>query len=178
MEKTIFNFILLFSSLAFSQGIVVDTTALSVPDLVHAVLMQNSCSNETNFSFSSHRGIGNFTNTNPLFPFTNGIIIRNGIAKYTEGTYTGLNESSLISSATDADLQQISLNTGQSAPITDVGFIQFDFTPISSSFSFDFLFASNEYGQYQCGFSDVFAFLQVRNLLCHVGWMVSFLILF
>lgn len=159
MGKNIFNFILLFSSIAFSQGIVVDTTALSVPNLVHAVLMQNSCSNETNFLFSSHRGIGNFTNTNPVFPFTNGIVIRNGIAKYTEGTYTGLNESSLISTATDADLQQISLNTGQSAPITDVGFIQFDFTPISSSFSFDFLFASNEYGQYQCGFSDVFAFL-------------------
>jgi len=157
--KNIFYLILLFTSLAFSQGIVVDTTGLSVPDLVHAVLMQNSCSNETNFSFSSHRGIGNFTNTNPVFPFTNGIVIRNGIAKYTEGTYTGLNESSLISTATDADLQQISLNTGQSAPITDVGFIQFDFTPISSSFSFDFLFASNEYGQYQCGFSDVFAFL-------------------
>lgn len=159
MRKIIFNFLLLFTSLAFSQGIVVDTTTLSVPNLVHAVLMQNSCSNETNFLFSSHRGIGNFTNTNPAFPFTDGIVIRNGIAKYTEGTYTGLNESSLISTATDADLQQISLNTGQSAPITDVGFVQFDFTPISSSFSFDFLFASNEYGQYQCGFSDVFAFL-------------------
>lgn len=159
MKKYIFNFILLFTSLSFSQGIVVDTTALSVPNLVNTVLMQNSCSNGTNFSFSSHVGIGKFTNTNPVFPFTDGIVLRNGIAKYTEGPYTGINESTLLSSATDADLQQISINTGQSAPITDVGFIQFDFTPISSSFSFDFLFASNEYGQYQCGFSDVFAFL-------------------
>ena len=159
MKKYIFNFILLFTSLSFSQGIVVDTTALSVPNLVNTVLMQNSCSNGTNFSFSSHVGIGKFTNTNPVFPFTDGIVLRNGIAKFTEGPYTGINESTLLSSATDADLQQISINTGQSAPITDVGFIQFDFTPISSSFSFDFLFASNEYGQYQCGFSDVFAFL-------------------
>ena len=159
MEKTIFNFILLFSSLAFSQGIVVDTTALSVPDLVHAVLMQNSCSNETNFSFSSHRGIGKFTNSNPNFPFTDGIVIRNGIAKYSEGTYTGLNLSSQINTSGDVDLQMISNSSLQTGNITDVGFIQFDFTPLSSSFSFDFLFASNEYGQYQCGFSDVFAFL-------------------
>ena len=27
------------------------------------------------------------------------------------------------------------------------------------NFKFDFVFASNEYGQWQCGFSDVFAFL-------------------
>ena len=147
MEKTIFNFILLFSSLAFSQGIVVDTTALSVPDLVHAVLMQNSCSNETNFSFSSHRGIGKFTNSNPNFPFTDGIVIRNGIAKYSEGTYTGLNLSSQINTSGDVDLQMISNSSLQTGNITDVGFIQFDFTPLSSSFSFDFLFASNEYGQ-------------------------------
>jgi gliding motility-associated-like protein len=147
------------STVTFSQGIVIDTTSLSVPDLVHIVLMQNSCSNESNFIFSSHLGIGNFTNTNPSFPFTDGIVIRNGIAKYTEGPYTGANESSQISTSTDLDLQAISISNGQFATITDVGFIQFDFTPLSSNFSFDFLFASNEYGEYQCGFSDVFAFL-------------------
>lgn len=144
---------------SFSQGIVIDTTALSIPQLVRTVLMENSCSNETNFLFSSHRGIGKFTNSNPSFPFSDGIIIRNGIAKYSEGSYTGLNLSSQISAFSDADLQIISNNSSQTGNITDVGFVQFDFTPLSSSFSFDFLFASNEYGEYQCGFSDVFAFL-------------------
>lgn len=149
----------MFSTLSFSQGIVVDTTALSVPQLVHSVLMNNSCSNETNLSYSSHRGIGQFSNTNPNFPFSNGIIIRNGIAKYSEGQYTGLNISSQITKATDEDLQKISNNNGQTGPISDVAYIQFDFTPISNNFSFDFLFASNEYGEYQCNFSDVFTFL-------------------
>ena len=157
--KFLFYIFFFFSTIAYSQGIVIDTTSLSVPNLVHNVLMQNACSNATNVIFSSHLGIGNFTNTNSTFPFTDGIVIRNGIAKYTEGPYTGANESSQISTSTDANLQAISITSGQVAPITDVGFIQFDFTPISSSFSFDFLFASNEYGQYQCGFSDVFAFL-------------------
>jgi gliding motility-associated-like protein len=150
---------LFFSTFGFSQGIVVDTTSISIPQLVRTILMQNSCSNENNFLFSSHRGIGKFTNSNPNFPFTDGIIIRNGIAQYSEGTYTGLNQSSQISASGDADLQIISDSSLQTGNITDVGFIQFDFTPLSSSFSFDFLFASNEYGQYQCGFSDVFAFL-------------------
>ena len=151
--------LLILPTFSFSQGIVVDTTALSIPQLVRNVLMQNSCSNENNFLFSSHRGIGKFTNSNPSFPFSDGIIIRNGIAKYSEGSYTGLNLSSEISTFSDADLQTISNNSSQTANITDVGFVQFDFTPLSSSFSFDFLFASNEYGEYQCGFSDVFAFL-------------------
>jgi gliding motility-associated-like protein len=151
--------LLLFSTISYSQGIAVDTTTLSIPQLVQQKLMQNSCSNETNFLYSSHRAIGEFTNTNPGFPISNGIILRNGFAKYTEGIYTGLNESSQNNTNGDSDLQNISNASGQVSPITDVAFLQFDFTPLSSNFSFDFLFASNEYGQYQCSFSDVFAFL-------------------
>ncbi len=159
MKKTLLILFLLSATFSFSQGIIVDNTTLSVPQLVSNELLQNSCSNETNFIFSDHIGIGQFTNTNPGFPITSGIIIRNGNAKNTEGIYTGLNESSQTNTNGDADLQAISTSTGQAAPITDVAFVQFDFTPLSSNFSFDFIFASNEYGEFQCGFSDVFAFL-------------------
>ncbi|WP_264566321.1 T9SS type B sorting domain-containing protein [Flavobacterium sp. N3904] len=159
MRKTLFLFLLLCSTKSLSQGIIVDTTSLSIPELVREELMQNACANESNFQFSSHQGIGKFTSTNPNFPISDGIIIRNGLAKYTEGTYTGTNESSQLNMATDSDLQAISNSNGQIVPITDVGYIQFDFTPLSSNFSFDFLFASNEYGEFQCGFSDVFAFV-------------------
>jgi hypothetical protein len=37
--------------------------------------------------------------------------------------------------------------------------LEFDFTPISPNFSFDFIFASEEYGNFQCLYSDAFAFL-------------------
>lgn len=158
--KRVYLLILFFYSLTFyAQGITIDTTSQTVPQLVSNILLQNSCFNETNFQFSSHRGIGQFTNTNPNFPIQEGIIIRNGIAKYTEGQYTGLNESSFLTNTGDPDLQNISNASGQSLAINDVAYIQFDFTPLSSSFSFDFLFASNEYGEYQCGFNDIFAFL-------------------
>lgn len=159
MRKPLFLFLLLYSTIALSQGILVDTISMSIPDLVRNELLQNACANEGNFRFSSPLGIGKFTNTNPNFPFQEGIIIRNGIAKYSEGSYTGANESSQLNSNGDPDLQQISNGNGQTTQITDVSFIEFDFTPISSNFSFDFLFASNEYGEFQCGFSDIFAFV-------------------
>ncbi len=159
MRAALLLLLLFYSAISTSQGIVVDTTTLGIPELIRAELMQNGCSNESNFKFSSHQGIGKFTNTNPNFPISSGIIIRNGIAKYSEGSYTGNNESSRLNNATDSDLQIISDSNGQIVPVTDVSFIQFDFTPLSSNFSFDFLFASNEYGEFQCGFSDVFAFI-------------------
>ncbi|MFB9077824.1 choice-of-anchor L domain-containing protein [Flavobacterium procerum] len=159
MRAALLLLLLFCSAISSSQGIIVDTTTLGIPELVRAELMQNGCSNESNFKFSSHQGIGKFTSTNPNFPISSGIIIRNGIAKYTEGPYSGNNESSKLNNATDSDLQQISDSNGQVVPVTDVSFLQFDFTPLSSNFSFDFLFASNEYGEFQCGFSDVFAFI-------------------
>lgn len=159
MRTPLFLLLLFYSTLSLSQGIIVDTTSLGIPELVREELMQNACANESNFKFSSHQGIGKFTNTDPNFPISSGIIIRNGMAKYTEGIYTGTNESSQLNTASDADLQAISDSNGQMIPITDVSYIQFDFTPLSSNFSFDFLFASNEYGEFQCGFSDVFAFI-------------------
>jgi len=175
--KIYISIVLLFFSIAvFSQGIVVDTTTYTIPNLIRNVLMQNSCSNETNFQFSSRRSIGAFTSSNPNFPIQQGVIIRNGIAKHSQGTYTGANLSSQINTNGDVDLQNISNSSGQTTGITDVAFLQFDFTPISTNFSFDFLFASNEYGEYQCGFSDVFAFLltnlttgQTTNLAVILG---------
>ncbi|WP_163398493.1 T9SS type B sorting domain-containing protein [Flavobacterium fluviatile] len=159
MRSALLLLLLLFSTLSSSQGITVDTTTLAIPELVRQELMQNACANESNFRFSSRLGIGKFTNTNPNFPITHGIIIRNGIAKHTEGAYTGTNESTRLNNNNDSDLQNISNENGQIVPITDVSYLQFDFTPLSSNFSFDFLFASNEYGEFQCGFSDVFAFI-------------------
>jgi gliding motility-associated-like protein len=159
MRATLILLFLFCTTIAVSQGIEVDTTSMSIPDLVRNELLQNACAEEGNFLFSSRQGIGKFSSSNPNFPFQDGIILRNGIAKYTEGLYTGINESSQLNKNGDPDLQFISNSNGQSTPITDVSFLQFDFTPLSSTFSFDFLFASNEYGEFQCGFSDIFAFV-------------------
>ena len=151
--------VLLFSTFVCSQGIVVDTVTYSNQDLVRNVLVTNGCITTSNFSASSRLSVGYFNKASSNFPLNEGIIIRSGKAKFTQGQYTGNNISSQVTTNGDAALQGISNASGQTATITDAAFLQFDFVPISSQFSFDFLFASNEYGQYQCGFSDVFAFL-------------------
>ena len=164
----ILHILLLFSAVSFSQTITVDNTTNSPADLVN-LLLGNSCVEVSNISISSNQSVAYFNRNASAFPINEGIIIRNGIALNTQGPYVNdANLSSLINTDTDTFLQNLSNNSGQTAPITDVAFLEFDFIPISNSFSFDFLFASNEYGQYQCGFSDVFAFV-LTNLNTNVS---------
>ena len=156
------NYILLvslfFAHLSWAQTITVDDTNFSPQQMVD-LLLSSSCSTNSNVNISSNQSVAYFNGNGSVFPITEGIIIRNGIAQNTAGPYTGNNLSSQVSTNTDIDLQNISDQAGQSTTITDVAFLEFDFIPQSVSFSFNFLFASNEYGEWQCGFSDVFAFL-------------------
>jgi len=158
MLKKSYYLLLLFSCLSYSQTILVDDTSYSATDLAN-LLLNGSCIDPTNVSYSSGQSVAQFDSNGSSFPLTEGIIIRTGIAKHTEGTYTNTNLSDQLNTNSDPDLQAISNNTGQTDPITDTAFLQFDFVPISSDFSFNFVFSSNEYGQWQCGFSDAFAFL-------------------
>lgn len=158
MLKKISYFLVLFSYLSFSQTITVDDTSYSATDLTN-LLLNGSCIDPTNISYSSPLSVAQFDGNGSGFPLTEGIILRTGEAKLSEGIYTDTNLSSQVNSSSDPTLETISASTGQNDPITDTAFLQFDFVPISSDFSFDFIFASNEYGQWQCGFSDVFAFL-------------------
>lgn len=158
MFKNITYLLLLITSSVFSQTISIDNTTYSATDLTN-LLLNGSCIEPTNITYSSSQTVGYFNQNSSAFPISEGIIIRTGDITHTEGTYTNTNLSSQDNTNSDPDLQAISNDTGQNLPITDTAFLQFDFTPISSDFNFDFVFASNEYGQYQCGFSDVFAFL-------------------
>ena len=151
--------LLLFCSLiSYSQSITVDDTNYSASDLAN-LLVTNSCISPTNISYSSGQSVAYFNRNSSTFPINQGIIIRNGIAQHSSGIYTGNNLSSQVNSNSDADLVNISNSSGQNSTITDAAYLEFDFIPISNNFNFRFLFASNEYGEFQCGFSDVFAFL-------------------
>lgn len=142
----------------FSQAITVDNTTNSPAQLVD-LLLGNSCVEVSNILVSSTQAVAYFNQNGSSFPISEGIIIRNGVATFTQGPYTGLNLSSSVTNSGDAFLQNLSNNNGGSSPIVNAEFLEFDFIPLSNSFSFNFLFASNEYGFYQCEFSDVFAFV-------------------
>jgi len=142
----------------FSQAITVDNSTNSPAQLVN-LLLGNSCVEVSNISVSSTQSVAYFNQNGSTFPISEGIIIRNGVATFTQGPYTGANLSSSVTNSGDAFLQNLSNNNGGSSPIVNAEFLEFDFIPLSNSFSFNFLFASNEYGFYQCEFSDVFAFV-------------------
>ncbi|RYY46311.1 MAG: DUF11 domain-containing protein, partial [Chitinophagaceae bacterium] len=145
--------------------VTVDTAKYTVKQLVRDILINEPCVNISNFTSSTPLGFGYFnSNDSPeaSFPFREGIILRSGEALRTQGQYTGDNAD--ISSegsgynATDPDLQVIA-NTLGGATVRDVSFVTFDFVPTASEFSFNFLFAAQEYGIFQCGYFDVFGFI-------------------
>lgn len=157
--KKILHLLLFFSAVSFSQTITVDNTTNSPTDLVN-LLIGGSCIEVSNISISSAQSVGYFNQNGSSFPINQGIILRSGNILDTQGLYTGSNISTPASGGgTDPFLQNLSnTSSGTTAGLQDLSFLQFDFVPVSSSFSFDFLFASNEYGDEQCVSNDIFAF--------------------
>ena len=156
--KKIFYITILLSSTLFSQTITVDDTR-TAGNLVN-LLITDPCVETTNTSFSSGQSVAYFNQNGSSFPITEGVIIRNGIAVNTQGTYTGANlGTTATGGGTDAFLQNLSnINSGSTGALVDLAFLEFEFTTFSNSFNFDFVFASNEYGEFQCLSRDIVAF--------------------
>ena len=176
MKRILLLVFLLPLAQAFAQPINVSTTTYTVPELVTDVLFGNtsggssSCagtvsniqwSTGTNFGCADN-GIGYFTNTNPSFPMASGVVLVSGNANDTEGP----NDETLSGGGAcgwggDAQLfnyiQSLGIDPGLSS-YNNATVLEFDFTPLTDFMSFDFLFASEEYGTFQCSYSDAFAF--------------------
>ena len=170
MKKLLPHVILLLSLAGFSQTVTVPQKPNTASDLVN-ILLNNACVEVSNVQVSSLQSVAEFKGNGSNFTLKDGVVIRTGDASLSQGAYNGNGLSSQINSNSDQDLVQINQASGQPSTLTDVAFLEFEFVPLSSNFSFDFLFASNEYGQWQCVSSDVFAFLltnlntgQTKNL--------------
>ncbi|WP_292245223.1 T9SS type B sorting domain-containing protein [Mesonia sp.] len=158
MKKLLPYLILLLTTLSYSQTVTLPQTNNTPEDLVN-ILLNNACVEVSNVALSSQESVAYFTNNGGDFPIEEGVVIRTGNAQFVEGSYTGENLSSQLNSNSDNDLESINEASGQSSELTDTAFLEFEFVPLSSNFNFNFLFASNEYGEWQCISSDVFAFL-------------------
>ncbi len=163
MKKLFFALIFLFSILSNAQFITVAPNTDSTT-LVNSVLLNGACIGATNITtrtgtnFGSFNGIGSFTNTNPNFPMTKGIILSTGNVASATGPNTNTLDEGIVTWTGDASL--VSALGNLTANYLNASVLEFDFTPVSPNFSFDFIFASEEYGGFQCaGFPDAFAFL-------------------
>ena len=145
----------------FAQNIQVNDT-FSAQQLVQDVLIDSPCANVSNFAVSGdtfsagQQSFGYFTNTSPLFPFTDGIVLSTARAVRSEGPNNNLVDEGSTSWTGDQDLEQaLGISNTYNATV-----LEFDFTPLSSQISFDYIFASEEYsGTAPCRYSDGFAFL-------------------
>ena len=145
----------------FAQNIQVNDT-YSAQQLVQDVLIDSPCANVSNFAVTGdtfsggQQSFGYFTNSSPLFPFTDGIVLSTARAVRSEGPNNNLVDEGSTSWAGDQDLEQaLGISNTFNATV-----LEFDFTPLSSQISFDYIFASEEYsGSAPCRYSDGFAFL-------------------
>jgi gliding motility-associated-like protein len=165
MKKLLLLTSIMLSSIGFSQPISVSTTSYTVPQLVNNVLINSPCVNATNVTwstgtnFGSSNGIGFFQNTNPNFPMQSGVVLSTGNALNTSGPNTSLLNDGSATWPGDSSLEATLAAAGIPMISKNASVLEFDFTPISPNFSFDFIFASEEYGNFQCLYSDAFAFL-------------------
>jgi len=165
MKKTLLLFAILLSSIGFSQPISVSSTNYTVPQLVNNVLINSPCVSATNITwrtgsnFGSSNGLGYFQNTNPNFPMDSGVVLSTGNILNAVGPNDSLLNDGSDLWPGDSDLESTLAAAGISMVSKNATVLEFDFTPISPNFSFDFIFASEEYGNFQCLYSDAFAFL-------------------
>lgn len=161
MMKNYFLLLLLLPVLTWSQGIAISTNDYTPTELVNNVLLGSDCLTATNITSSAACGIGYFNANASNFPFAEGLVISNGQAINIAGSYTGVGISSVCSNQTDANLQQIVTSNGQLGNVQDASFIEFVFVAPTDTISFNYIFASQEYGTYQCSpaWSDAIAFI-------------------
>ena len=150
-----------------TNPITVNDTTFTVEQLVQNVLISSDCALVTNITsstgsnFGQANGIGYFSQNNSNFPFADGVILATSAITAAPGPYPGGAEGAQLSPpwGGDADLSALIAVGGNTDPIHNATKLEFDFVPLTNVISFDFLFASDEYGTFQCNYSDAFAFI-------------------
>jgi fimbrial isopeptide formation D2 family protein len=104
-------------------------------------------------------GIGYFTANGSNFPFEEGLLISTGLASDAAGQYTGTNTSGGTGLSDTEVSDYLSAQGVNTSYIYDVAYAAFDIVPVTDTFSFNYIMASEEYGAYQCYYGDLFVFL-------------------
>jgi gliding motility-associated-like protein len=155
-----FAFICCNTLFVSAQNITVDDTK-TAQQLVEK-LVNSSCANFTNFSVSGdnytagYNSYGEFNKNGSSFPFEDGIVLSTWSSINSVGPFVRNQGKGSTSWIGDTDLNQ-ALNITTTINAT---FLEFDFIPLTSLLSFNYIFASNEYqDDFPCRISDGFAFL-------------------
>ena len=139
-------------------------TTYTVQQLVTDVLVTSPCGIVSNITYSTgtnfgqQNGIGYFNKNGSSFGLDEGIILATRSADTCDGPNTAGSEGTSTWPG-DAQLLTYMQSVGQSVSnYYNSSKLEFDFVPIADQVKFDFIFASDEYGTFQCDYSDAFAF--------------------
>ncbi|HEX9980476.1 MAG TPA: choice-of-anchor L domain-containing protein, partial [Flavobacterium sp.] len=148
-----------------------NTTQYTNTQLIEDILLNTTCASVTNVTSSTgidfglaENGIGYFTQNGSSFPFQDGIVLTTGNANSAPGPNNVTLSDGFGGWPGDPDLLQVLTDQGVGGTLNNATVLEFDFVPLIDSISFNFIFASEEYGVFQCGFSDVFAFLLTNTV--------------
>ena len=148
--------------------LLIDQSTYSVDQLVEDVLINSSCAEISNIisstgtNFGSSNGIGYFTGNGQSFPFIEGVVLSTGDANQSGGPETGTLSGGSYAWPGDLDLANAIPGLEYSSSY-NATYVQFDFVPKADTIEFNFIFASEEYGTFQCSYTDAFAFLLTNN---------------
>lgn len=153
--------------MAFSQSVVVSNTQTPT-QLVNNVLLgmgvtaSNITINGNPVTANAVQGnVASFTNTNPTFPISSGLLLTTGNAIAAQGpnlsTSLSNNLPATASVASDPHLNILAAGT-----VTNGVVLEFDFIPTGDTLNFRYLFGSEEYPEFappnSSGFNDAFGF--------------------
>ncbi|MCX6196976.1 MAG: choice-of-anchor L domain-containing protein [Flavobacteriia bacterium] len=168
MIKFITSFVFVSLSLmAFSQSVVVSNSQTPT-QLINNVLLgmgvtaSNITINGSPLNANAVQGnVVSFTNTNPAFPISSGLLLTTGNAIAAQGP----NNSSSLSNnlpATASVASDPHLNILAAGTVTNGVVLEFDFIPTGDTLNFRYLFGSEEYPEFappnSSGFNDAFGF--------------------
>ncbi|AWI25160.1 choice-of-anchor L domain-containing protein [Flavobacterium pallidum] len=142
--------------------ITTNTNQYTVPQLVQDVFLGSDCALVSNVTwstgtnFGSTNGIGYFNKALSEFEYDYGIILSTGNALNVPGPNDSLLSDGGFGWPGDAELETATNMDTQSQNATK---LEFDFIPYGDELNFHYKFASEEYGDFQCAYSDAFAFL-------------------
>lgn len=140
----------------------------TVQELVEDKLIGSSCAQVNNISWKTgagenSNGLGYFEKGASGFPIEKGIILSTGNAFASRGPNTSLMSAGATNPSWAGDdqlfsyIQGLGIDPDLTAHL-NATVLEFDFVPLTDQMSFPFIFASEEYGEFQCSFSDAFAF--------------------
>lgn len=140
-------------------------------ELIKKVLINNNCleisdiSSKTGLDFNTAEelynpnGIGFFSQNGSNFPFKNGIVLSTGNVLKASGPKYSVQTAGNKKWLGDEDLKALLEQNGIESNLVNASSLTFTFKALTNKIGFNYIFASEEYGQYQCNYSDAFAFI-------------------